>query len=196
MVSQPVCLGVRTQKILSFILSDNYLLLHVRSQHPIWWKDWSVVCSASLTGPSCAGPIIIYYCLIWDSPNLEGQVPVFISPRKREAQLYSWALFFLAEVKLRLMVIQPVHFGFGLPRSFSVWQLRVFWCGAPFLMRGRVCNLLVQLLLGLASAVTLGSKSSRAHDHILLSQLWLPQLGGPGPCIYIPQEQGGPVIPK
>jgi hypothetical protein len=26
---------------------------------------------------------------IWDSPNLEGQVPVFISPRNRVAQLYS-----------------------------------------------------------------------------------------------------------
>jgi hypothetical protein len=26
------------------------------------------------------------------SPNLEGQVPVFISPRNREAQLYSQAL--------------------------------------------------------------------------------------------------------
>jgi hypothetical protein len=32
------------------------------------------------------------YCLIWDSPNLEGQVPVFISPRNRVAQLYSRAL--------------------------------------------------------------------------------------------------------
>jgi hypothetical protein len=30
----------------------------------------------------------IFYCLIWDSPNLEGQVPVFISPRNRVAQLY------------------------------------------------------------------------------------------------------------
>jgi hypothetical protein len=25
--------------------------------------------------------------------------------------------------------------------------------------------------------------------------LRLPQPGGPGPCTYIPQEQGGPVIP-
>jgi hypothetical protein len=29
---------------------------------------------------------------IWDSPNLEGQVPVFISPRNRVAQLYPQAL--------------------------------------------------------------------------------------------------------
>jgi hypothetical protein len=59
----------------------------------------------------------------------------------------------------------------------------------------RMGNLLVQLLLGLARAVTLASKSRRTHDHILLSHLRLPQHGGPGPRIYIPQEQGGPVIP-
>jgi hypothetical protein len=35
----------------------------------------------SLTVPNPAGPITIFYCLIWDSPKLEGQVPVFISPR-------------------------------------------------------------------------------------------------------------------
>jgi hypothetical protein len=46
-------------------------------------------------------------------------------------------------------------------------------------MRGWVCNLLVQLLLGLARASNLGSKSRRTHDHILLSHLRLPQLGGP-----------------
>jgi hypothetical protein len=62
-------------------------------------------------------------------------------------------------------------------------------------MRGWVCNLLVQLLLGLARAVTLGSKSRRTRDHILLSHLRLSQPGGPGSRIYIPREQGGPVIP-
>jgi hypothetical protein len=41
----------------------------------------------------------------------------------------------------------------------SIWQLRGVLCEAPSLARGRVCNLLVQLLLGLARAVTLGSKS-------------------------------------
>jgi hypothetical protein len=59
---------------------------------------------------------------------------------------------------------------------------------SPSLTRGRVCNLLVQF------AVTLGSKSRRTHDHILLSHLRLPQPGGPDPCIYIPQEQGCPII--
>jgi hypothetical protein len=37
----------------------------------------------------------IFYCLyFWDSPNLEGQVPVFISPRNRVVQLYPHALGF------------------------------------------------------------------------------------------------------
>jgi hypothetical protein len=31
--------------------------------------------------------------------------------------------------------------------------------------------------------------------HFTVSDLRLPQPGGPGPCIYIPQEQGGLVIP-
>jgi hypothetical protein len=48
----------------------------------------------------------------------------------------------------------------------------------------------------LASSVPLGSEPRGTQDHILLSQfLRLPQLGGPGSLIYIPQEQGGPVIP-
>jgi hypothetical protein len=61
-------------------------------------------------------------------------------------------------------------------------------------MRGRVCNLL--LLLVLASAVPLEYESCGTQDHILLSQfLRLPQPGEPGPRIYIPQEQGGPGLP-
>jgi hypothetical protein len=67
---------------------------------------------------------------------------------------------------------------------------------APSLTRGWVCNLLVQFFLVLDRAFTLGTKSHRTHDHILLSRLRLPQPGGPGPCIYIPQEQGGPVITR
>jgi hypothetical protein len=46
----------------------------------------------------------------------------------------------------------------------------------PSLMRRCLCNLLVQLLLGLARAVTLGSKSRRSLDHVLLSPLRLGSL--------------------
>jgi hypothetical protein len=72
---------------------------------------------------------------------------------------------------------------------FSVWQLRVSWCEVPSLTRGWVCNLLVQLLLGL------GSQSRRIRDNILLCHLRLSKPGGRGPRIYIPQKKGSPVIP-
>jgi hypothetical protein len=72
-------------------------------------------------------------------------------------------------------------------------QLRVCYFVAPSLTRGRVCNLM--LLLVLASAFPLGSEPRGTQDHILLSQfLRLPQPGDPGSRIYIPQEQGGSVI--
>jgi hypothetical protein len=68
---------------------------------PLWREDGSLIylynCFwtfpwQSLLGRSPAELTAIFYCLIWDSPNLEGQVPVFISPRNRVAQLYPWAL--------------------------------------------------------------------------------------------------------
>jgi hypothetical protein len=62
-------------------------------------------------------------------------------------------------------------------------------------LRERVCRL--QLLLVLASAVNLGSESRGTRDHILLSQIrHSPNLEGQVPVFYIPQEQGGPVIPQ
>jgi hypothetical protein len=77
--------------------------------------------------------------------------------------------------------------------EFFFRQLRVCYFVALSLTRGRVCTLL--LLLELASAVPLWSESRGTQEHILLSKfLRLPQHGGPGPRIYIPQEQGGPDI--
>jgi hypothetical protein len=42
----------------------------------------------SLLGQSPSELTIIFYSVIWDSTNLEAEVPVFISPRNRLAQLY------------------------------------------------------------------------------------------------------------
>jgi hypothetical protein len=42
----------------------------------------------SLLGRSPTELTTIFYCHIWDSPNLEGQIPVFTSPRNRVVQLY------------------------------------------------------------------------------------------------------------
>jgi hypothetical protein len=44
------------------------------------------------------------------------------------------------------------------------------------------------------SVITQWSESRSTLSHTLLSHLRLPQPGGPGSRIYIPQEQGGPVI--
>jgi hypothetical protein len=90
------------------------------------------------------------------------------------------------KVILRLMVSWPVllwghHLGPATNFSFTYVDnifrhLQFSSCGAPSLMRGQVCNLFVLLLLGLASAVTLGSKSFRTYDHIFLSHLRLSSL--------------------
>jgi hypothetical protein len=104
-------------------------------------------------------------------------------------------------VTLRPTVSRPVSLGVRGPsgtRDQFYFLLEIFFrqlrfCNfvAPSPTRERVCNLLVQLLLGLARAVTLGSKFRRTHGHILLRLL---QPGGPGSRIYFPLEQGGPVI--
>jgi hypothetical protein len=98
------------------------------------------------------------------------------------------------EVNLRSTVSRIVCPGvrrpFGTRDQFfflfeiSFRQLRLCYLVAPSLTRGRVCNLLVQLVLGLARPVTLESKTRRTHGHILLSHLRLPQPGGPGSRIY------------
>jgi hypothetical protein len=68
---------------------------------PLWGEDGSVINSyncfwalpeQSLWGTNPAKLTTIFHCLIRDSANLEGQVPVFISPRVRVAQLYPPAL--------------------------------------------------------------------------------------------------------
>jgi hypothetical protein len=46
----------------------------------------------------------------------------------------------------------------------------------------------------ICSVISQWSKSRKIRNHTLLSHLRLPQPGKPGSLIYIPQEQGGPVI--
>jgi hypothetical protein len=93
-------LGPLTRFYVALLLSfDNYVVL--LSMRPLWRENGSVIylynCFWTLPEQShlSRSPTeltAIFYCLIWDSPNLEGQVPVFISPRNRVAQIYPRAL--------------------------------------------------------------------------------------------------------
>jgi hypothetical protein len=62
------------------------------------------------------------------------------------------------------------------PGSNYCQTFAVFFCWAPSLTRGLVCNLLVQVMLELTSSVPVGSKSHRILNHILLSHLKLGSL--------------------
>jgi hypothetical protein len=96
------------------------------------------------------------------------------------------------------VLVSGTHLGPATNFLFSLLiisrQLLVRLCGVPSLTGGQLCSF--QLLLGLASAVFLGSESRGTHDNIILSQFFkYSQPGGPDSCIYFPQEQGSPVIP-
>jgi hypothetical protein len=111
------------------------------------------------------------------------------------AKIYEVAI----AVNLRPTVSRPVCPGVRRPSGtddqffflleIAFRQLRICYFVEPSLTRERVCNLLVQLLLGLARAVTLGSKSGRTHAHILLSHLRLPQPRGPGSRSISPRNR-------
>jgi hypothetical protein len=89
-------------------------------------EDRSVIYSyvlLSTSGPSPAELMTTFYCPIWNSLNLEGQVHVFISPRNKVAQLYPRLLGYLlvkpkqvhVQFILRPTVSQPDRLGFGPP---------------------------------------------------------------------------------
>jgi hypothetical protein len=93
-------------------------------------------------------------------------------------------------------------------RSVSMsWHRAPLWDLRPIFFR---VGMLLSEIFGLVSigrplwredgsaicrAITQWSESLRTRNQTLLSHLRLPQPGGPGSRIYIPQEQGGPVIP-
>jgi hypothetical protein len=67
--------------------------------HPLWWEDGSAVCNCcwassaqSFWDRSPKALMTTLLSQIRDSPNLEGQVPVFIFPQNRVVQLYPQAL--------------------------------------------------------------------------------------------------------
>jgi hypothetical protein len=77
------------------------------------------------------------------------------------------------------------------PDFIAVGHLQSSCCGVPSLMRGWVCNLLVQFIC------TLRFKAcGTCYLNLLYCLVWdFPNPEGQVSCTYIPHEQGGPVIP-
>jgi hypothetical protein len=105
-VRRPVCLGVRhpsgTRNQFFFLLEISFRQLLVcyfvtpsltrgRVCNLLYNCFWALP-ELSLLGRSPVELKAIFYCLIWDSPNLEVQVPIFVSPRNRVVQIYPRAL--------------------------------------------------------------------------------------------------------
>jgi hypothetical protein len=105
-LSRPVCLGVRhpsgTRDQFFFLLEIFFTQLQVcyrvapsltkgRVCNLVYNCFWALP-EQSFLGRSPAEFTAIFYCPFWDSPNLEGQIPIFISPRNRVTQLYPRAL--------------------------------------------------------------------------------------------------------
>jgi hypothetical protein len=78
------------------------------------------------------------------------------------------------------VLVSGHHVGLVTNFSFSsteiIYRHWIFYYGALSLRREWVCNLLVQVLPGLARAVILGFKSPRTWDHTLLPNLRLSSL--------------------
>jgi hypothetical protein len=74
-VSWPVCLGVGPP-----FGAHRHLLASSCNVPSLTRGQVCILQCTSLTGHSRKGPVSMYYCLIWGSPSLEGQVPIFISP--------------------------------------------------------------------------------------------------------------------
>jgi hypothetical protein len=128
----------------------------------IYWQFFTITCTVDYNSSHVWRISHWSLLLLW---SLYSSTPVRLTPASRVDSC----------LMLRPTVIRPVCFGMKHPSAaydqifVTVRQLRVCWCWALSLTRGRVCRL--QLLRALASAVNLCSESRGSRDHILRSQI-------------------------
>jgi hypothetical protein len=92
---------------------------------PLWGEDRSAICSVITQRSESRKTVTILYCLIWKSPNLEGQVPVFISPRNREPQLHPrtlGSLYILSYDSSRLLQLAGLRWRYSNPPLIYILQ--------------------------------------------------------------------------
>jgi hypothetical protein len=95
----------------------------------------------------------------------------------------------------QFVLVSDSHLELKTNFLFSVWQLWVSWCWTHSLTRGWACNLLVQFLLGLARAVTHGSKSGSTKTifYCLISES--PKLEDQIPVFITPRNRVAQLYP-
>jgi hypothetical protein len=79
-----------SRQVFFFQLNTYSFSPYVTSSLTRGWVCRLQLLAQSFSGPSLSGLMTIFYCLRLETPlNLEDQIPVFISPRNRVAQLYT-----------------------------------------------------------------------------------------------------------
>jgi hypothetical protein len=112
--------------IILLLLSDSCRYVYM-GRH-LWRGDRSVVYNCCWASPaqSFSGPSPTGLSQIRDSPNLEGQVPVFMSPRNRMVRLCPLLLgpLFIVSYDLRAYGggIEPTSTTYGNSDSASIWR--------------------------------------------------------------------------